>query len=91
LIVGIKQDVFFEEKSMSLSEGDVILFYTDGLIEAENAKQEFFGLERVKAIFCQNSHLTPQAIIDTLFTALQDFCQRTHFDDDITLMVFKWH
>lgn len=91
LIVGIKQDVFFEEKSMSLNEGDVILFYTDGLIEAENAKQEFFGLERVKAIFCQNSHLTPQIIIDTLFTALQDFCQRTHFDDDITLMVFKWH
>ena len=90
LIVGIKQDVVFEEKSITLTEGDVILFYTDGLIEAENPNQEFFGLERVKTLFCQNAPLTPQAIIDTLFIALQNFCQSTKFDDDITLMVFKW-
>lgn len=90
LIVGIKQDVIFEEKSLSLVDGDVILFYTDGLTEAESPSHEFFGVDRVKAVFCQNSQLSPQAIIDTLFAALQKFCQRTTFNDDITLMVFKW-
>ena len=90
LIVGIQQNVVFEEKSLPLTAGDVILFYTDGLIEAENAHQEFFGLERVKTIFCQNAQLTPQAIMDALFAELQQFCQRTSFTDDITLMVFKW-
>lgn len=90
LIVGIRQEVLFEEKSIVLAEGDAILFYTDGLIEAENPLQEFFGLERVKSIFQHNSHLPPQDIIEILYTALKQFCQRTRFNDDITLMVFKW-
>ena len=90
LILGIKQNVLFEEKTLKLAEGDAILFYTDGLIEAENAKQAFFGLERVKTIFRENADQAPQAIIDALFAALQQFCQRTTFEDDITLMVFKW-
>lgn len=90
LILGIRQDVWFEEKSKKLAAGDLILFYTDGLIEAENAQQEFFGLARVKAIFRENAHETPQAIIDALLRALRQFCLRSTFDDDITLMVFKW-
>lgn len=90
LIVGIRQEVVFEEKSLLLAAGDVILFYTDGLIEAENPRQEFFGLQRVKDLVQQNSHLPPQAIIDAIYAALKQFCQRTRFNDDITLMVFKW-
>ncbi len=89
LILGIRKDVIFEEKTITLAKGDLILFYTDGLIEAENADNEFFGLERVKTVFLQNAQKTPQAIIDALFAALQQFCQRTSFNDDITLMIFK--
>jgi PAS domain S-box-containing protein len=90
LIVGIKPNVAFEQKTLKLKAGDAILFYTDGLIEAENAAQEFFGLERVKTLLQENSRQSAQAIIDALFTALQQFCQKTVFADDITLMVFKW-
>lgn len=90
LIVGIRQDVRFEEKQARLTEGDVILFYTDGLIEAENPAQDFFGLERVKTIFLENAFEKPQVIIDTIFTALRQFCQTDSFKDDITLIVFKW-
>lgn len=90
LIVGIRRDVMFEEKSLSLAEGDAILFYTDGLIEAENPQQAFFGLERVKSVFQEHAHLPPQAIIDALYTALKRFCQKSRFNDDITLMVIKW-
>ena len=89
LIFGIRKDVIFEEKTTTLAKDDLILFYTDGLIEAENANNGFFGLERVKSVFLQNAHQTPQAIIDALFAALQQFCERTSFDDDITLMIFK--
>ncbi|WP_411726839.1 PAS domain S-box protein [Methyloglobulus sp.] len=89
LILGVRKDVVFEEKTTTLAKGDLILFYTDGLIEAENANKEFFGLERVKAVLLQNAQETPQTIIDSLFAALQQFCQRTSFDDDITLMIFK--
>lgn len=90
LIFGIKKNITFEEKSLTLLEGDVMLLYTDGLIEAENANQEFFGLARVKTILRQNSTASPQIIIDALFAALRQFCQKSSFDDDITLVVFKW-
>jgi PAS domain S-box-containing protein len=89
LILGVRKEVIFEEKTITLAKGDLILFYTDGLIEAENIYKEFFGLERVKTVCLQNAQQTPQAIIDVLFLALQQFCQRTSFDDDITLMIFK--
>ena len=89
LILGVKKDVVFEERTTMLGAGDLILFYTDGLTEAENANGEFFGLERVKAIVLQDTDKTAQAIIDALFEALRQFCQRTIFYDDITIMVFK--
>ena len=91
LIIGIKQNVLFAEICLKLTAGDVILFYTDGLIEAENTAQEFFGQQRVKTILTQNAHLPAQGIIDAIFAALQQFCEKTTFADDITLMVFKWH
>ncbi len=89
LILGIRKNVIFEEKTTMLVKGNVILFYTDGLIEAENAEKEFFGMDRIKAVFLQNAEESPQTIIDSLFAELRQFSQRTSFEDDITLMVFK--
>ncbi len=89
LILGIKKDVVFEEKTLPLDKGDLILFYTDGLIEAENTNREFFGLDRTKAIVKQNSLESPQTIIDSLLSELKQFRQKSSFEDDITLMVFR--
>jgi sigma-B regulation protein RsbU (phosphoserine phosphatase) len=89
LILGIRENVVFEEKRMSLSEGDLILFYTDGLTEAENVQGEFFGIKRVSEIFIQYAPQGPQAIIDALLEQLKQFCQSESFKDDVTLMIFK--
>ncbi|MEQ1530049.1 MAG: PAS domain S-box protein [Methylococcales bacterium] len=89
LILGVRKHVDFEEKSLVLAKGDVLLFYTDGLIEAVNSGQEFFGLDRVKEIFSSHAQQSPQTIIDALYAALQTFCGRAVFDDDITLMILK--
>lgn len=90
LIVGIRTAVRFEEKTARLAAGDIVLFYTDGLIEAENADQEFFGLERVKTVFLRHAFEKPQAIIDAMLDALRRFRQADSFNDDITIVVFKW-
>ena len=66
-----------------------MLLYTDGLIEAENANKEFFGLERVKSVLLQNIEESPQQIINALIDSIKQFCLKTTFSDDITLMVFK--
>ncbi|MGR9035877.1 MAG: SpoIIE family protein phosphatase [Gammaproteobacteria bacterium] len=89
LIIGVKKNVNFEEKTDWLSPGDAILFYTDGLTEAENVWEEFFGTERVCDFFIKNAELPPQKIIDLLVDELKEFCSRDSFKDDVTLMVFK--
>lgn len=91
LILGVYKNVVFEEKVTTLSKGGLILLYTDGLTEAQNADGEFFGLKRVNDIFIQHAQQSPQVIIETLLEQLKQFCRREVFVDDITLMVFKRH
>lgn len=89
MILGVRKNVFFEQKTITLSEGDLILLYTDGLTEAENPDGEFFGVERVCEIFIHYAQHSPSKIIEALLTHLKQFCQSESFNDDITLMVFK--
>lgn len=89
LILGVNKNVIFEEKTTVLSKGDLILLYTDGLTEAENANGEFFDLKRVSDVLVRYAQHPPQAIIEALLEQLKQFCRRESFNDDITLMVFK--
>lgn len=89
LILGIREDVVFEEKTLSINNGDVILIYTDGLIEAEDPFGEFFGLERLSKAFLEHAEQSPQILIDSILDYLKRFCMREVFTDDITLLVFK--
>ena len=89
MILGVRKNVIFEEKTTPISKGDLILLYTDGLTEAENPAGDFFGVERLSDIFIQYAHHSPEKIIDTLLKHLKQFCQSESFKDDITLMIFK--
>ncbi len=89
LILGVLPQVLFEEKSVQLDPGDILLLYTDGIIEAQNAAEEFFGIDRL----CKTLNLmrddTPDAIISALFENLDEFLQEALPKDDITLVVLK--
>ncbi|MDD2723683.1 MAG: PAS domain S-box protein [Methylovulum sp.] len=89
MILGVRKAIVFEEKNLLLGEGDVVLLYTDGLTEADNAQGEFFGLQRVGDVLVQQAGQSPQTVIAALFKALKDFCQKDSFNDDITLLLFK--
>lgn len=89
LILGINKDEVFEEKTVALDKGDLILLYTDGIIEAENPAGDFFGMERLSEIFIQHANEPPQNIISALLERLKQFCETETFNDDVTLMVFK--
>jgi sigma-B regulation protein RsbU (phosphoserine phosphatase) len=89
LIVGISQQVHFEEKFLPLEPGDLILFYTDGLIEAEDDQGNFFGLDRAESLLIEHCQDDPDALIEAFLEHLQQFCRTDSFKDDITLMVFK--
>lgn len=89
MILGVRKNLIFEEKTTTLVKGDLILLYTDGLTEAENPDGDFFGVERLSDIFIQYAQYSPESIIDALLKHLKQFCQCESFNDDITLMIFR--
>ncbi|PPD50285.1 MAG: histidine kinase [Methylobacter sp.] len=91
MIFGVREDIIFEEKRLLLGEDDIVLVYTDGLTEADNAQGEFFGIGRVSAVLVEQAKESPQNIINAMLNALKGFCQRDTFNDDITLLLFKRH
>ncbi len=89
LILGVKTSVVFEERSIELVSGDVLLFYTDGLTESFNASGEMFGNGRVCAKLGTVAHLSAEEIIDSIYDAVIDFTGSKKFQDDISLVLLK--
>jgi len=89
LILGVLPDFDFEEKSIHLDPGDILLLYTDGIVEAQNATGEFFGIDRVCRILHLRHEDPPEAIISELFKELSEFLGDVMPTDDITLVALK--
>lgn len=89
LIFGIKNNISFEQKATNLDAGDLLLLYTDGIVEAENKDKNFFGTERLGKLLEECDELEPQEIIDRIMNQVRIFTGMRHFNDDITLVVMK--
>ncbi len=89
LIFGVKNDISFEQKTTELETGDILLLYTDGIIEAEDSANYFFGIDRLGKLLEECDDLHPQEIIDHIMTQVRIFTGMRHFNDDITLVIMK--
>lgn len=89
LILGIETGVVFEEKQLQLAAGDLLLLYTDGLTEAEDARGNFFGEERLCALLEEFHSCAPAEILDKLLEQARGFAGKQTFNDDVTLVVLR--
>ena len=64
-----------------------MLLYTDGLIEAENDHNEFFGEERLAELLKENHHLQPQELINYIVDQVRLFTGHQNFKDDVSMIV----
>jgi phosphoserine phosphatase RsbU/P len=79
----------FEETSLTLASGDVLVIYTDGVSEAVNAAGDEFGDARLADIVRHASGAPSAAIVDQVFDAIEAHAGDTPQFDDITLMVLR--
>lgn len=89
LVLGAERVVDFEERSLFLSQGDKLLFYTDGVVEAQDASGAFFGLERLCRRFAANREYAPEIIVRKLLREARDFCAPAVMGDDAALVVLE--
>jgi sigma-B regulation protein RsbU (phosphoserine phosphatase) len=90
LILGFVQNHVYTELEAPLRTGDRFLLYTDGLIEACNADDDLFGLERLKATLSAATGLHPERVTDDLLTTVDRWSGRPP-GDDLTLVLVDWN
>lgn len=86
--IGLAPEEICELASEGLAAGDVLVFYTDGVAEAENQLGEEFGMERLSAAVRSGSSLSAEDLMTNIYNASADFCG-DNFNDDVTILVVK--
>lgn len=89
LPVGLFPRREFDEAELTLREGDLMLIYSDGASEANDAAQEEFGMERLIASLRAASALPAEEILTVLLRDIDAFVNGAPQSDDITLLVVK--
>lgn len=79
-----------KEFGLRLEPGDVILYYTDGLTEAENPQGDQYGEARLAAILQAVGGHSAVAIRDAVLTDVERFCDGQPAFDDLTMLVVRY-
>ncbi|MCS7252663.1 MAG: PP2C family protein-serine/threonine phosphatase [Armatimonadota bacterium] len=87
--LGASHDVNYSDEQICLSEGDVLVVLTDGVIEARSESGEPFGIERLRALLCRLNGLDAHKIASSILEETLKFSARAT-DDDITIIVAKY-
>jgi len=87
--IGIADDIQAEtqDESFTLLPGDVLVLYTDGLIEARNAMNEEFGVERIEQLVSGRASAPVREIYESLLAAVRAWTPVQQ--DDITMIVLR--
>lgn len=87
--VGISSEQQYPEEMIQLSSDDLLVLYTDGVIEARAENGEMFGVDRLKQLIRQNSSLNAHDLFKKIETALAEFTVHAPPFDDMTLIVIR--
>ncbi len=89
--IGLSPEEICQLASADLTAGDIVVFYTDGVTEAENQLGEEFGIERLSAVVQGGSSLSAEELTINIFNSAANFCGDVGFHDDVTIVVVKCH
>ena len=91
-VLGLQKDAEYDCGEIKLNKNDLVLYYTDGVIDTSNSLGERFDEERlIKTLtkLCKQSY-TSQEILNKIFKKLDDFTgQNRHLEDDASMVVFQ--
>lgn len=87
--IGFLKEYNYRQGEIKLDKGDIVVFYTDGITEAENKNKEMFGLERLKEIVYKNKNKNPREIKREILEEINRFRQDYEQTDDLTFVILK--
>jgi len=90
-VVGMLPGMSYEEATVDLCPGDVLLAYTDGVTEAHSPDNVEFGEDRLKALLSEVAHLPAEKIRERISAELREWIKDAEQYDDLTFVVMKVH
>jgi phosphoserine phosphatase RsbU/P len=87
--LGIVADCDYQEAKLNLPRESVVVFYTDGAVEAMNGQEELYGFDRFLASVHEGRNLDAPALLDRLLEDIARFVGGTEQHDDITIIVAR--
>jgi sigma-B regulation protein RsbU (phosphoserine phosphatase) len=88
LPLGIMDDTEYEETDVQLQKGDQIVFYTDGITEAQSSGGALFGTRRLDDEL-EKCSLQAQALLNSVLASVEKFSQGRPADDDRTMIIAR--
>ncbi len=90
LPIGIKGGVSYQQDVINLKEGDTLIFYTDGITEAQNNGKELYGDKRLIKLVKENISVSPETMTGRIMQSIKSFRSSAEQSDDITLVIFRY-
>ena len=89
-VIGIGSGNIFSQKEMSLTPGDKLVLYTDGILDHTNDSGERFGKQRLYKTLQQHRGESLQTTMNLIKDSLVKFANSEQSDDDITLLMIEY-
>ncbi len=87
--IGVIENFPYQQNTMKINEGDLLLVYSDGICEAMNNAQEPFGEERLEQVVAANKKVSPKELIDIILNEVKLFTEHEPQMDDMTLVAIR--
>jgi sigma-B regulation protein RsbU (phosphoserine phosphatase) len=89
MVVGLFAGVRYQRGHVKLHRGDVVVFCTDGITEANNSSEEEFGTQRLVELVARERELPAQEIVQSVLTQVDLFSRGGTHEDDRVILVLK--
>ena len=90
--LGVRSNASYAEKQVQLHPGDLLVFYSDGIIEAMNPEGEEFGFDRMEALVRRLGRNSADLVVKELLSEWRQFAfdgREQPTDDDVTVVAVK--
>jgi phosphoserine phosphatase RsbU/P len=89
LLIGVFDKQQYKTETVQLEKGDLLFFYTDGLVEARNQEKQEYGEQQLVNFLLAHRHLKAPAIVDAAIKEVHEFIGSEEMQDDLTLVAIK--
>ena len=87
--LGLVDDASFSEQQISLNKNEFVIFYSDGLTEAQNEAGDFFGEGRLLDLLSNKENFTSKELGEMILANVDLFVEKFPAHDDLTLAILK--